>query len=268
MTTRPELLAKLPPPAEPESAAVEVLAPEVIADSWTKALAAGDIDAALSYLAEDAAVEIIPAGPDGDGVYKGLAEIRGWYETIVAAKGVGTLIDCKTDGANLNCFNTYADEGLKSMGVDFIEGDWKAVISDGKIQSYTFTITPESLAKFPPPPEPTASPEIRITTPEKIVGKWDGKNGEYVVLHDFQAGDTLLVNVSGVGLISRSRYWFEDDLLKIEDTTGDCIGTVGSYEVYATYVGEKLVMLRFVLVGDDTCSDRKNTLDGKTMVPH
>jgi ketosteroid isomerase-like protein len=267
VTTRPESLAKLPPP-EPQPASAETPSPEDIADSWTKALASGDIDAALSYLAENAAVAIIPPGPDGDGVYNGHVEIRGWYDTIVAAKGVGALSDCKTEGADITCLNTYADEGLKSMGVDFIEGDWTAVISDGKIQSYTFTITPESLAKFPAPPEPTAAPEIRINLPEKMVGKWDGKNGEYVVLHDFLADGTLLVNVSGVGLISRSRYWFEDDLLKIEDTTGDCIGTIGSYEVYATYVGEKLVLLRFGLVGNDTCSDRKNTLAGKIMTPH
>ena len=175
VTTRPESLAKLPT-AEPQPASAETPSPEAVADSWTKALASGDIDEALSYLAEDAAVAIIPPGPDGDGVYNGHAEIRGWYETIVAAKGVGKLSGCMTEGVDITCLNTYSDEGLKSMGVDFIEGEWKAVISDSKIQSYTFSITPESLAKFPPPPEPTASPEIRINSPEKIVGKWDGKN--------------------------------------------------------------------------------------------
>jgi len=248
VTTRPESLAKFPP------------ASEEIAVSWTKALAAGDIDAALSYLADDAIVAIIPAGPDSDGSYTGLAEIRGWYETIVGANGVGTLSECKTDGENLTCLNTYTDDGLKSLGVDFIEGEWVAVFRDGKIQSYTFTITPESLAKFPPPPE------VRIISPETILGNWEGQNGKYLVWHDFQADGSLTVKVSGVGLISDSRYGFENDLLNIVDITGDCKGIVGSYEVYATYEGEEAIQLRFVLVGEDACTDRKGTLAGKTMI--
>ena len=259
LTTKPESLAKFPVATEVQPEPLTVPTPEEIANSWTKALAMGDIDTALSFLAEDAVVVIIPAGPDDDGNYTGHAEIRGWYETIVGANGVGTLSDCNTDGENLTCLNTYTDDGLKEMGVDFIEGEWFAVIQDGKIQSYTFTITPESLAKFPPPPE------VRINSPESIIGKWEGKTGAYFVSHDFRADGSLSVRVSGVGLISDSKYWFENDLLNIEDLTGDCKGMVGSYEVYATYEGEEANLLRFVLVGEDACSDRRETLADKTM---
>jgi len=130
-----------------------------VVNAWQAALNKGDIDAALSHLADDATVTIAPPGPDGDGVYTGHAEIRGWYETIVSGKGKGTLTNCKADGETITCTSTYADEGLKAMGVDFIEGSWVAVIRDGRIQSYTFTITPESLAKFPPP-QPSAAEQL------------------------------------------------------------------------------------------------------------
>ena len=110
----------------------------------------GDIDAALSYLSEDATVTVIPPA-DGDGIYNGYDEIRGWYETIASGKGPGSLRDCKVDGDTFTCISTYDKEGLKVMGVDYIEGKWVAVIQDGKIQSYTFTTSAESLAKFPPP---------------------------------------------------------------------------------------------------------------------
>jgi ketosteroid isomerase-like protein len=259
VTMRPESLAKMPPAPEEQPTTVAVPALEETANLWTEALAEGNIDAALSYLAEDAVVAIVPPGQDGDGNYTGHAEIRGWYDTIVAAKGVGALSNCKTDGEKITCLNTYSDEGLKAMGVDFIEGEWAAVISDGKIQSYTCTITPESLAKFPPPPE------VRINSTEAITGNWEGQNGAYLVWHDFRADGSLSVKLSGVGLISNSRYWFEDDLLKVEDTVGDCEGMVGNYEVYATYEGEEAVQLRFVLVGEDACSDRKETWAGQTM---
>jgi len=126
-------------------------APQEVINSWQEAMNAGDMDKALSYLAEDAVVTIIPA-MEGDGIYNSHEEIRGWYEPLLASKGVTTLSDCNADGETVTCLDTYADEGLKSMGVDFIEGEFVAVVREGRIQSYTLTITPESLAKFPPPP--------------------------------------------------------------------------------------------------------------------
>ena len=51
-----------------------------VANSWVAALNGGDIDMALSYLTENATVTIVPPA-DGDGIYTGQAEIRGWYET-------------------------------------------------------------------------------------------------------------------------------------------------------------------------------------------
>jgi ketosteroid isomerase-like protein len=264
-------------------------APQDVINSWQEAMNAGDMEKALSYLAEDAAVTIIPA-MEGDGVYNGHAEIRGWYEPLLASKGVTTLSDCNVGGEIVTCLNTYADEGLKSMGVDFIEGDFIAVMREGKIQSYTLTIRPDSLAKFPPPPEPTIEPtvvsmlestitpipdestptplpEVRVTNSEAIIGKWSGKSGDYIVSQDFQADGTMIVSVSEFGAIGSGPYVFEDNLLKFEDATGDCSGLIARYEVYGTYQEEQLSQLRFVLVGNDQCLNRKRTLAGKTLLP-
>jgi hypothetical protein len=241
-------------------------APQSVVDSWAEAMNAGDMDKALSYLAEDAVVTIVPA-MEGDGVYNGHAEIRGWYEPLLSSKGVTILSECSLDGETLTCLDTYADEGLKSMGVDFLEGEFVAVVREGKIQSYMLTITPESLAKFPPPPEPTPEPEVRMTSAEAIAGLWLAKYGNYKVWHEFKPDSTVTVEVSEFGVISSGPYWFENDLMKFDDENGNCVGLVGKYEVYGTYQGEKLIQLRFVLVGDDPCTDRKGTLAGNTMVP-
>ena len=237
-------------------------APQSVVNSWRDALNKGDMEAALSYLDENAVVTVIPA-MEGNGIYNGHDEIRGWYEPLISSKGVTTLSGCKVEDETVTCLDTYTDESLKSMGVDFIEGDFTAVVSNGKIQSYTVAIKPESLAKFPPAP----ASEARLTTMEDMAGKWDAKYGDYVIMHEFKANNTVIVSVTGMGVISNGPIWFEDDLLKFNDPGGDCAGMIGKYEVYGTYEGDQLIQLRFVLVGEDSCSDRRETLNGNTLIP-
>lgn len=116
------------------------------------ALNAGDVDAMLSVVADGAVVTVVPP-PEGTGVFNGKDEIRAWYEGMVAANGAATVGDCQDDGETVACIIAYTDEGLQAMGVDFIESEWVGIVSDGKFQSYTVTLTPESVAKFPAPPE-------------------------------------------------------------------------------------------------------------------
>lgn len=252
------------PPTEPPAS------PQDIANSWQEALNHGDIDAALSYLAEGATLNIVPPGPDGDGVYTGHAEIRGWYESLTAGKGITTLSNCQVDGGTITCLDTYADEGLKSLGVDFIEGEWVAAIHDGKIQSYTFTMTPESLAKFPPPPtEPAAvvvlSPEAPINSDEDVIGIWGIRwQGDPYRL-EFQADGFYRVGTKeDRTALAQSKYAVEGNQLHFL-SQDDSIAA--SYEVYVTKQDGKPVLLRFVLVGEDPDANRKESLDGKTLKP-
>jgi hypothetical protein len=248
-------------------------APQKVAESWQAALNSGDVDAALSYLAEEVSVRVIPPGPEDDGVYTGKEETRGWYETIVAQKGSGALSNCVLSGETLTCDSTYSDEGLEAMGVDFVEGSWVGVVRDGKIESYVFTMTPESLAKFPP-----QITEVRLTTPEEIAGIWAVKFNETVtILHDFKASGVFALTALGTGRgpdpsrpypIGSDRFSFEGDLLHFKDAKGDCQGFAADYEVYGTYEDDRLVQLRFVLVGEDRCMTRKEILDGKTHLPY
>jgi hypothetical protein len=136
--------------------------PLTIVNSWLEALNAGDVDAALSYLADDAQIT-------SDRMYTGKQEIRGWYESIVGANAVSTLNDCQVDGETVTCNNVYTDDGLRAIGVDFLEGELVLVVRDGKIQSYTFTMSPESLAKLPPPPETLAETGGDSSSPYHLV---------------------------------------------------------------------------------------------------
>jgi hypothetical protein len=133
--------------------------PMSIINAWVEALNAGDIDAALSYLADDAVVQIVPPAPGTSGVFTGKGEVRGWYETVVGQNGLTALSDCQVDGETVTCVNTYAEDSFRSLGIDTVVGEWVAVVQEGKLQSYTFTMSDESLAALMTAMTPPVMPE-------------------------------------------------------------------------------------------------------------
>jgi len=237
--------------------------PQDVVNSWQAALNKGDIDAALSYLADDTTVTIVPPA-EGDGIYNGHAEIRGWYETIAAGKGSGALRDCKTEGDTLTCVSTYADEGLKAMGVDFIEGSWAAVIRDGKIQSYTFTITPESLAKFPPPPSTPV--EALAGSINDIAGTWWFSQAG--IMLEYKADGSYRV-FSGSETIDEGTFSFNAGKVTYLTSAIHCADNPSAtYEIYITTQDGQPVWLRSQLVGEDKCRDREDSGKGKGKFQH
>ena len=55
------------------------------------------------------------------------------------------------------------------MGVDFLDGQLVLVVRDGRIQIYTFTMSQESLAKLPPPPQILAETGGRSLSTDQLV---------------------------------------------------------------------------------------------------
>jgi ketosteroid isomerase-like protein len=133
--------------------------PMPVINAWVEALNAGDIDAALSYLADDAVVQIVPPAPGTSGIFTGKGEVRGWYEAIVGQNGVTVLTDCQAAGETVTCVNNYAEDSFRSLGIDSVVGEWVAVVRDGKLQSYTFTMSDESLAALMAAMTPPVMPE-------------------------------------------------------------------------------------------------------------
>jgi hypothetical protein len=230
--------------------------PQDMVNSWQEALNKGDINAALSYLAEDAQVTIVPPA-DGDGVYNGHTEIRGWYETIVSGKGSGSLRDCKSVNETITCLSTYADEGLKAIGVDFIEGEWLASVRDGKIQSYTFTTTPDSLAKFPAPDSTPV--EALAASINDLVGTWWFPKGGLMIEYKADGTYRIFSGSENIGQIDSGSYKF--DAGKISSVTG-CNDQPATYEAYVTTENGVPVSLRMQVVGSDLCQDRVKIFAG------
>jgi ketosteroid isomerase-like protein len=159
--------------------------PMSIIDAWVADLNAGDIDAALSYLADDAVVTIVPPAPGTSGVYAGKGDIRGWYEGIVGEHGVTTLSDCQVDGETVTCVNTYTGDSFTSMGIGSVVAEWVAVVRGGELHSYSWTMTDESLAALMAAVPPQAMP---------VTG------GTAVLLYDIVAVFGGLMFIGGLGL--------------------------------------------------------------------
>ena len=160
--------------------------PMSVITAWQDAMNAGDADAALAWLADDAFITLVPPPMEGhDGVFRGKEEIRAWWEGLYAANGASTLSNCQVADETITCILTYTDDSLQSIGVDSIDNEFVVIVRDGKIQTYTATITPESLAKFPPPPE--TMPVTGGTNPTGTLPLWLGVGG-------------LLLLALGVGL--------------------------------------------------------------------
>jgi hypothetical protein len=165
-------------------------------------------------------------------------------------------------GATIACLDTYADEGLKSMGVDFIEGAWVAVIKDDKIQSYTFTTTPESLAKLSPPPEPTQEPVI-----EHLAGEYKTHIGSEGAPFGIDVGQYLLrlrndlrwfvVDPNDGFIYVQGYYTSTAEQIVIKGTGGPVIGACVNYENTYGWTAEGQILTFTAIKVDEKCGGEK-----------
>jgi hypothetical protein len=127
--------------------------PESVVESWNDALNVGDVDAALEYLEENAVVTIVPPPAGMSGIFTGKEQIRGWYEGNAALNGFNEIVEIQVTGNKVNWTSKFGMDEWRKIGVESLDVLGEGVIVNGKFQSYTITIPPESLAKLPPPPE-------------------------------------------------------------------------------------------------------------------
>jgi hypothetical protein len=171
--------ATQPPPTEtpvPKEATAPISATVL---EMVERLNAGDVEGSLAYFADDAMLYIVGLPPTGIEVYQGKEQLRSFWEDNVSnhfqweveiSSVVGDVVHVRV--------KTWHDF-TRELGVAPLE--WLDVyeVKDGKITTYSGTITEESLARLKPalaevmPPEPTAAPssdppvsEITVTISE------------------------------------------------------------------------------------------------------
>lgn len=133
----------------------------------------------------------------------------------------------------------------------------------------TPTPLPPTPTSLPPTETSALSPEVLAGSIADLVGTWKGrwsdKTSVYLEIKDGTIFRTLFPNGDE---IARGYYTFEDGLFTFRTDSGPNSGYCdphADYEVYVTKQADQPVALRFVLVGEDDCVDRKDYLDGKTL---
>jgi hypothetical protein len=132
-----------------QRSAVESSTPTAVVEGFIEAQNAGDVEASLAFLADDAVIQFVPPPiPEDDGIFRGKEEIGGWYESTAQNEGQSAVSDVRVNGETVTALLTYSDNGLKQLGVDFIENEWTVTVKDGLIQGYQVMMTDASLEKL------------------------------------------------------------------------------------------------------------------------
>lgn len=176
-----ESMAAMPP---------EAMTPEEVVMAMIEAESAGDVETQIALFADDAVYAVLPSPPDMPEPIVGTDAIRARRAGLAAVNGESTTEITKVDGNIVTTLSRYTDDGIKNMGLDYIEGVEEYVIEDGKITSYTWTMTDESMAAFMAAMPPEAMPESGGTTFSYVVALLLGG----------------LAILGGAGLMLRRRY--------------------------------------------------------------
>jgi hypothetical protein len=120
---------------------------------------------------------------------------------------------------------------------------------------------------------PTPFPEALAVSLDELVGTWKGywsdKTSVYFEIKEGGRSRTFFPNGDE---IDKGYVSFENSKL-IFPSVGRNAADVclknprGEYMVYVTKQGEQTIKLRFELVGEDYCVDRKEYLNGRTLTP-
>jgi ketosteroid isomerase-like protein len=122
--------------------------PESIAGALVEALMAKDVNAALALLADDAVVTVIPPPTGTSGVFTGKEEIRAWYEQLVSWNFRAEISNFQVDGDQATWTTKAWADPYEPLGILPLEYHAEGAFRDGKIASYTDTMTEESVAEL------------------------------------------------------------------------------------------------------------------------
>lgn len=120
---------------------------EVVAAVYA-AVGAGDIESAVSMLADDAVLVLIPPPQGLDGTFIGKEEIGAWYQGLAAGNGRSEFSDISVAGNTASMKLAFYHDSFEGLGIAPAEFDGVAVVQDGLVKSLSWVFTPAFAAKM------------------------------------------------------------------------------------------------------------------------
>ena len=279
--TNPPATATSPPPAPtPSPTPLPKLDELVMAamEGWNSdEINPDQIDLTISYFADDAIFRMVGFPPTIPSEFKGKEAIRAAYESWMPLHPKLEVKIETVEGDTVTATTSYWSDPMRAMKVAPLVGADVYVFVDGKIASETWTLTEESQSKFASAmataAAPTPAPEGLAASLDELAGNWNGRWSDTTSIYFeiTEDGRTRTYFPNGEE-INRGTAAFEDGKLILISLSGVVADICAKnpraeYTVYVTKQGEQSIILRFELVGEDYCANRKEYLNGRKLTP-
>ena len=130
------------------AAAQEEADPAEVVQAIYDAIAAGDVDRAMSMVADDVVLLIIPLGEGFDGSFVGKEEVRAWWEGIAQENSRVEFSHITVSGNAATWQARFWDDYFEGLGIAPAEFEGGNVVEDGLLKSIVWVFTPEFLARM------------------------------------------------------------------------------------------------------------------------
>ena len=140
--------------------------PMAVFTAFHAAVNAHDVDAALAFFASDAVVQFPNQPPPN--VFRGTQEIRTWLEADADQHSQVTTSNVQVTGDRITWDASVVVDDVRPLGIS-LDGSAEAIIQGGKITSFVFTLSEDTLAKLQ---AATAQPQAMPRTGGAPMSLW------------------------------------------------------------------------------------------------
>jgi hypothetical protein len=241
--------------------------PESVLRGIFDALSAGDVDRAMTFVAENAVSILIPPPPGSTGVIIGKDKFRERYIQYVANHEYSELSNVEVRGDEVTCSSTVSSDEFRTLGLASLNFIGYAVVRDGLLRTYTWTITRESLARLESAIAlETKKEEVIASKVEDLVGIWESQYMGAVAYMQFEADGTFnlasTIEKLKTDPIAYGTFWFEGTVFNTKDN----LAPKCSYEVRVQKEGDRPIHLSFTVIDEPHPPRAQDLTKGMTWV--
>ena len=124
------------------------LSPAQVVTESAQVLSSSGVDASLAYFSDDAVYKLVGLPPGQPDTFAGKEQLRAWMKELMADHFELEVRVVKADDDTVTTETLTWSDMTRNLGVVPLVATEVYVVKDGKIASATWTLTPESQAKF------------------------------------------------------------------------------------------------------------------------